>query len=53
MSIRGKMLPVEKQSNAGWRQDAPPNFDLERAARLYEMDVRYFDQNNGASKFRC
>ncbi len=27
-------------------------FRSERAAGLYEIDVRYFDQNNGASKFR-
>ncbi|MGH9505213.1 MAG: alpha-glucuronidase family glycosyl hydrolase [Terriglobales bacterium] len=27
-------------------------FRFERAAGRYEMDVQYFDQNNGASKFR-
>ena len=28
------------------------SFRFDRAAGMYEMDVQYFDQNNGASKFR-
>ena len=28
------------------------SFRFDRAARTYEMDVQYFDQNNGESKFR-
>ena len=28
------------------------SFRFDRAAGRYEMDVQYFDQNNGKSKFR-
>ena len=28
------------------------SFGFDRAAGNYEMDVQYFDQNNGESKFR-
>ena len=42
----GKAIECQKASGCS----AKLLFD--RAARRYEMDVRYFDQNNGASKFR-
>jgi alpha-glucuronidase len=42
----GKAIACEKASGCA------ATFRFDRAAGQYEMDVRYFDQNNGASKFR-
>ena len=42
----GKAIECPKATGCSAR------FRFERAAGLYEIDVRYFDQNNGASKFR-
>jgi alpha-glucuronidase len=42
----GKAIECPKASGCSAK------FGFERAAGRYEMDVRYFDQNNGASRFR-
>ncbi|MGH9543840.1 MAG: alpha-glucuronidase family glycosyl hydrolase [Terriglobales bacterium] len=42
----GKAIECEKASGCA------ATFRFDRAAGKYEMDVRYFDQNNGVSKFR-
>ena len=42
----GKAIECPKASGCSAK------FRFERAAGRYEMDVRYFDQNNGASRFR-
>ncbi len=42
----GKAIACEKVSGCA------ATFRFDRAAGKYEMDVRYFDQNNGVSKFR-
>jgi alpha-glucuronidase len=36
----------------GQAQPCQATFRFERAAGLYDLDVEYFDQNNGESKFR-
>ncbi len=42
----GKAIECQKASGCS------ANFRFDRAAGRYQIDVRYFDQNNGASKFR-
>ncbi len=41
-------MAIECQKASG----CSANFRFDRTAGLYQIDVRYFDQNNGVSKFR-
>jgi alpha-glucuronidase len=52
------VFPQETASGGKGIECAPPqqscvaSFPFDRAAGSYELDVQYFDQNNGESKFR-
>ena len=53
-----EVVPRETASGGKVIECAPPaqkcsaNFSFDGAAGKYEVDVEYFDQNNGKSKFR-